>query len=51
VENTPGILQAEDLVAVTSALDLRFARSVIIPAALMFGAVLWWAGRDSQVAP
>ncbi len=27
------------------------ARGVVIPAALMFVAVLWWAGRGSSVAP
>jgi hypothetical protein len=28
-----------------------FARGVIVPAALTFAAVLWWAGRGSPVAP
>ena len=32
-------------------MDLMSARSVIIPAALTFAAVLWWTGRGSPVSP
>jgi hypothetical protein len=32
-------------------MNLMSARGVIIPAALTFAAVLWWAGRGGNVAP
>ena len=35
----------------SSAMHRLSARSLIIPAALTFAAVLWWAGRGGDVAP
>ena len=35
----------------TRSIQLLSARGIIIPAALMFAAVVWWAGRGSNVAP
>ena len=32
-------------------MNLMSARGVVIPAALMFVIVLWWAGRGSSIAP
>lgn len=49
--NTPGTLRRENLVAETRSLQLLSARNVIIPAALTFAAIVWWAGRGADGVP